>query len=182
MRVSKRAVPVDLIMMGDEESDECQKHQKERWENDDVDPATFSATVRGMWCRLPECIKSKIQSQLSFPPMEDVDGSVVACAVATTCDQCVLKRIRTLVYTPVLVSFETLRLRLARYYTEHSHLLRQDQKDLLAGSIAHMCPKEDRYVANADRVIGSAIACGGDFDAFQFFHELLKSSIKLNPT
>lgn len=174
MRASKRAVPVKLMRC------EPDKDEEEKWNNGDVDPVVFSSILRGMWCRLPECVQSQIQAHLDFAPIIDVDGYTIARAVAETVDQSVLKSIRSITYSCNLITYEARRLWLAKYYAEHAHLLRTDQKDLLAGCIAHMCPKEDRYVANADRVIGSAIACGGDFDAFQFFYELLKSSVKMN--
>ncbi len=145
---------------------------------DDIDPHNFAATVRGMWPRLPESIKAKVQDQLMFPPLVEMDGYTVSLAISTSTCPPQLQTIRSIVYDCRLISYEVKRLELARFYSNHASQLRQDQKDFLAGCIAHMCPREERYEASADRVIGAAISSGGDFDAFQFFSEMIKSMIR----
>ncbi|MBX9637240.1 MAG: hypothetical protein K2Q45_06785 [Nitrosomonas sp.] len=160
-----------------------------RFEEDD--PKQFAAFLYQTWHRLPEPVQQRITNVLispfagtskAFDYLEYKDSYTIMMQIcndnAVTKTQ--LRQIKDLVLSAEQLSLSQQRMFVLKLYVTYQNQFSTEQREMLAGILAHMVPSREAFAGSPDRVIASAIVNGADFEAFQFFIDFLKITLAFN--
>jgi len=152
-----------------------------------MNAAELIMSIHQQWWRVPEPEQNAIVQALlkktpeQFINVPGIDTHALLMYLLPLASLETLQHVHgKLLVTARLMSLTDRRMQLLRYYAQHQIYITHDQRDLLAGVVAHMVPLTEAFHAPAQRIISAGIFNGADTEAFQFFYDLLNETLRIN--
>ena len=145
------------------------------------DPHEFGRGLCQMWWRIPEPEQGKITLLVSTNVDTLTSGYALLEYIMTRdppLDTRTIQKIKEIIHSTPLLSLNQKRAHLLQLYASHHLELRVEQRELLAGIVAHMA--QQPIPESAERVIASGLTNGCDFEAFELFAGLLMKTVEIN--
>lgn len=145
----------------------------------ELDSSEFARALCQMWWRIPEPEQSKITLLVVTSPDTLTNGyALLERMEKHPIESHVLQQIKNIIHSASLLTLNQKRTQILKLYATHHLELKVEQRELLAGIVAHMA--QSPLPESAERVIASGLTNGCDFEAFELFVGLLMETVRVN--